>query len=303
MGVEKMKIYSIIVTYNGIKWLDRCFSSLRASIVPVNVIVIDNGSTDNTVNYLREHYPEVILKEYNENLGFAKANNIGIRLALDCGADYVFLLNQDAWIEKNTISELLRSFEEQSNVGIVAPVQLNGSGSGLDEGFTHYMPSEFISDAYMQKLRDCYVVPFVNAAAWLISVECIKRVGGFDTSLFFHYGEDDNYCQRVQYHQYKIVLNTHCSFCHDREFRKGNEKNYREKIMRLSPFHKENLLYGNINLDFEMRSISRAQWKSLIVSFLFLAQDKIKKHLALLRHLKRIQSSRDANIKGGLVWL
>lgn len=298
-----MKIYSIIVTYNGIKWLDRCFSSLRASIVPVNVIVIDNGSKDNTVNYLREHYPEVILKEYNENLGFAKANNIGIRLALDCGADYVFLLNQDGWIEKNTISELLRSFEEQSNVGIVAPVQLNGSGSGLDEGFTQYMPYEFVSDAYMQKLEDYYVVPFVNAAAWMISAECIKRVGGFDTSLFFHYGEDDNYCQRVRYHHYSIVLNTRCSFCHDREFRKGNEKEYREKIMVLSPYDKENRLYGNINLAFDFRSLLRNQVKSLCVAVLSFSPQKIRRHKKMIRQLKRMYQSRKINMGGGTAWL
>ena len=95
-----MKIFAIVVTYNGMRWYDRCFGSLRNSDMPVETIVIDNASTDETVSYIKEHFHEVCLIESKENLGFAKANNIGIKRALDNGADYVFLLNQDAWVEK-----------------------------------------------------------------------------------------------------------------------------------------------------------------------------------------------------------
>ena len=66
----------------------------------------------------------------------------------------------------------------------------------------------FISDAYLCQLKNEYPLLFVNAAAWLMSVECIKNIGGFDTSLFVHYGEDSNFCQRMKYHDFKIILNT-----------------------------------------------------------------------------------------------
>ena len=103
-----VSIYTIIVTYNGLKWYDRCFGSLRTSDVPVHTVVIDNASSDGSVAYIREHFPEVTVIEEKENLGFAKANNVGMRYALDHGADYVFLLNQDAWIvQPDTLARMI----------------------------------------------------------------------------------------------------------------------------------------------------------------------------------------------------
>ena len=93
------KIFVIIVTYKGNQWYERCFTSLRNSEYPVQTIVIDNASNDGTVEYIRENFPEIYLIESEENLGFGRANNIGMRYALDHGCDYVFLLNQDAWIK------------------------------------------------------------------------------------------------------------------------------------------------------------------------------------------------------------
>ena len=93
-----VKLFVIIVTYKGQQWYDRCFGSLRRSSIPVTPVVIDNASSDGSVAYIREHFPESVVFEESENLGFAKANNIGMRYALDQGADYVLLLNQDAWL-------------------------------------------------------------------------------------------------------------------------------------------------------------------------------------------------------------
>jgi GT2 family glycosyltransferase len=106
------KIFVIIVTYKGHLWYERCFKSLRDSELPVQIIVIDNASNDGTVEYIRAHFPDIHLIESKENLGFGRANNLGMRYALDNGADYVFLLNQDAWIEPNTIGELVRIAEK-----------------------------------------------------------------------------------------------------------------------------------------------------------------------------------------------
>ena len=72
-----MKVLTIIVTYNGMKWLDRCLGSLRTSSVPSDVLVVDNGSTDGSPAYIQENFPEVMLHCTGENLGFGKANKIG----------------------------------------------------------------------------------------------------------------------------------------------------------------------------------------------------------------------------------
>lgn len=298
-----MRVVVVIITYNGLKWIDKCFGSLRNSEVGLETVVVDNGSSDSTVSYLRKHFPEVVIIENNENQGFAKANNIGIKRALEFGADYIFLLNQDAWIEKNTVSELIKTFSCCENTGIAVPIQMNGSYSGLDDCFSGYLPKEFISDLYFGHLQDHYILPFMNAAAWMISTECVKQVGGFDTLLFYHYGEDDNYCQRIRYHHFNLVLNTRCSFCHDREFRKGREKEYRERIMRLSPFDKENRMYGDINVAFDIKSLIFKHVKSLFVSLLTFSPQKLKKHRQMIKQLNKIHQSRIANMVGGLIWL
>ena len=67
------KIYVIIVTYNAMQWMDRCLGSLRLSSVPLTPVVIDNGSTDETVAYIRTHFPEAVLLPQEQNLGFASS--------------------------------------------------------------------------------------------------------------------------------------------------------------------------------------------------------------------------------------
>ena len=98
-----MKIYTIIVTYNGLQWMDFCLGSLRASTVQTTPIIIDNNSSDKTVEYIRANYPECVILDNNKNLGFGRANNMGLSYALKNNADYVLLLNQDAAIAPNML--------------------------------------------------------------------------------------------------------------------------------------------------------------------------------------------------------
>ena len=109
-----MNIFTIIVTYNGHKWVDFCLGSLRASTVQTIPLVIDNGSTDGTLDYIREHYPEAVLFPQEKNLGFGQANNVGIRYALAHGADYCLLLNQDAAISADSIELMLAQSDGES---------------------------------------------------------------------------------------------------------------------------------------------------------------------------------------------
>lgn len=107
-------LFVIIVTYNGEKWIDKCLSSVYKSTIPLTTIVIDNKSSDNTVQYIKTNFPMVILFEYQNNLGFGKANNIGIEYALKNNADYIYLLNQDAWVDPNTFRKYKRNSEIES---------------------------------------------------------------------------------------------------------------------------------------------------------------------------------------------
>ena len=112
----KSRILAIVVTYNGMKWVDRCLGSLVMSRTPADVIVIDNGSQDGTQEYIAENYPEVKLVSTGENFGFGKANNIGLKHALEKGYEYVYLLNQDAWVYPDTLGVLMEAMENDSRV-------------------------------------------------------------------------------------------------------------------------------------------------------------------------------------------
>ena len=104
------KVYVIIVWYNGAKWVTRNIQSLLNSNIPVQIICIDNCSTDQTETLLKQ-FPRITYIKAPSNLGFGKANNIGIDLALKQQADYVFLLNQDTWIYPETIENLVNAVQ------------------------------------------------------------------------------------------------------------------------------------------------------------------------------------------------
>lgn len=220
------KVFVVIVTYNGSKWVTPCFSSLRKSSVPLQTVVIDNGSQDDTLARIAAEYPEAEIVNTGKNLGFGKANNIGMELAWQRGADYVFLLNQDAWIDPDAVEKLVDACQRHPGYGIISPMHLNGAGDGLDYGFSNYIaPNKcrgLYSDIFLGRVQDVYDVGFVNAAAWMMTRECLERVGGFSPS-FFHYGEDDNYTQRLQFHKLKLGVLPTSRIYHDREQRPASK--------------------------------------------------------------------------------
>jgi Predicted glycosyltransferases len=222
MGIAK--IFVIIVTYKGQLWYDRCFSSFRESEIPLQTLVIDNASNDGTVEYIKEHYPEIHVIASEVNLGFGQGNNKGMRYALDHGADYVFLLNQDAWIEPNTLKDLIEIHTKNPEFGIISPMHLNADKTAIEKGLINYVADlkitdpAWINDLYFGVIKEIYNTNYVNAAAWLLPRKTLETIGGFDP-LFFHYGEDDNYLQRVIYHGMKIGICPKVRVVHDTERR------------------------------------------------------------------------------------
>ena len=130
-----MKILVIVVTFNGLRWLDRCLGSVRASEVPADLYVWDNDSTDGSADFVAGHFPEARLVRSADNLGFAEANNMGMRYALDKGYDYVYLLNQDAWIEPSTLGTLVAAHQACPDFAVLSPLQMTDGFVGLDRQF------------------------------------------------------------------------------------------------------------------------------------------------------------------------
>jgi len=214
----------VVAAYNGAKCIGACIESVLASAHPVRVVVVDNASEDDT-RAIVARFPDVVCLPQEKNRGFGGANNIGIRHALDDRADFVFLLNQDACLEKEAIGTLVRAAREHPAFGILSPVHRDAAGGALDALFEEFLRTWYPeTDNVSELLREPRVlpVPFVNAAAWLVTRECVTHVGGFDP-LFFMRGEDNDYCNRARFHGFQVGVATDAAIRHDREV--GTEAN------------------------------------------------------------------------------
>lgn len=223
-----MRVLSIIVTYNALQrdWLYKCLDSLTSSTQQTDIFVVDNNSQDDTVKVILDKFPHVNLHQSHTNLGFAKGNNIGFVKAIKEDYDFVFLLNQDAWISKNTLHEMIAAANTHTDFGILSPVHYNGEGNNLEELFSQFLLKKegagrkfYFDNICGEKLRDIYYLSYIHAACWLIPKRCYLKVGMFDDILFTQYGEDDNYISRVKFRGFKIGLVPGTYVYHDTEFR------------------------------------------------------------------------------------
>mgnify|MGYP000849083040 CR=1 FL=1 len=294
----KTNVYIVIVTYNGLKWLSKCLKSCA----PYPVIVVDNNSSDDTVSFIQSNFPQIIIIRQDHNLGFGAANNIGISHALKLGAEYVFLLNQDAYLDTNTIEVLINAHKANTNYGILSPIHLNGEGTELDNNFSKYIQTnnDLQNDVNQKSYsKEIYEVPFVNAAAWLLPKNTIETIGGFDP-VFFHRGEDDNYCQRVLFHNLKVGIVHKVHVRHDREFReKPILKNQAQKLVHYERSLKQDLANINIEIEGIVRKKKQIIIKTVLKSLLKLRINEaflnIRKYKRLMRVLPEIETSRRVN--------
>jgi len=220
-ALPRPDVACVIVSFNGAPWMAVCLRALRESTVPLRVIVVDNASSDDT-RAIAGQFPEVTLLPQAQNLGFGRANNIGIARALADGARQVFLLNQDTVLAPDAIAHLLREAAADPSLGILCPLQLDGDGRAMDPTFLRYYvaphATAYLTDAVMgHPIAPHYRAHALPAAAWLLTREFLEQVGGFDP-LFFLYCEDDDLCARARHHGFGIALVPAASFRHLRGF-------------------------------------------------------------------------------------
>ena len=210
-----MRTLAVIVTWNGMPWIARCLGSLSASEPKPDVVVVDNASTDGTPEWIEENCPEVLLLRNKVNEGFAKANNRALRIALEKGYDFVYLMNQDAWVETGTIAGLEAVSTEFPEYGVLSPMQVKADYSECDNLFVANVLNR-VSGSLEAAVAE---VPSVMAAHWLIPKSALLTVGLF-APVFPFYGEDDNWCDRARYHGLKVGVVPSEKAVHDRADRK-----------------------------------------------------------------------------------
>lgn len=197
------RVLVILVTYNGMRWLERCLSSIPAW---ADVYVYDNASTDGSAAFVRRHCPRAVLVEGSRNLGFSRPNNLGFEYARTHGYDYVYLLNEDAWLEAGALETMVSFSLEHPEYGVLSPLQMTDGYRALDSQFA-------------KCYRGCVEVRRVMAAHWLVPVRALEFAGPFEEELFPHWGQDDEWCQRLHFLGLKAGVVPQARAVHDRAYR------------------------------------------------------------------------------------
>ena len=229
LGISLEKLFVIIVTYNGMKWIKKCIKSVLESTIVPTILLIDNNSADGTVNFVRKTFTDVVVIPNSKNLGFGQANNIGLEYALHHGCEYVYLLNQDAYVEPDTFETLIRIQKKYPEYGVLSPIQITASRVKLDKNFAKFCGSSscpgLLSDLLLTGCaKDIYAIDFIMAAHWLMTRDCIEKVGGFNP-MFNQYGEDDNMLNRCHYFNIRVGISPRTFAIHDRADRAESVKN------------------------------------------------------------------------------
>jgi GT2 family glycosyltransferase len=205
------RVFIIILNWNGLEDTLECLASLASLDYPAyDVVVVDNGSTDGSVRAIRACFPLVMVIENEENLGFVGGNNVGLRYALDSGADYVLLLNNDTVIDPRFLTELVRVTEADERIGIASPVIFYYDAP--DEIWTAGAAIDWATGS-TQRLRageaaredeTYFDVDFVSGCALLAKREVVEKTGFLDSDFFLYYEEAD-WCVRARNEGFCIV--------------------------------------------------------------------------------------------------
>lgn len=207
------EIAVIILNWNGLEDTLQCLESLNAiKYRNYEVILIDNGSSDNSVACLSSQYSNITIIENKENFGFAEGNNVGIRRALASNTRYILLLNNDTIVEPHFLTELIEVAENDPKIGIIGPKIVYDSDPEKIwsvGGRANLFFGVFLNKGKHHSATSCTgikTVDYVSGCALLIKTEVIKKVGLLDKD-FFLFLEDTDWNFRAHLQNYRSVVN------------------------------------------------------------------------------------------------
>ena len=212
---RRPRVAIVVLNWNGKDHTKACLSSLVTDSYPsATIIVVDNGSTDGSLDMLRRDFPESATLRYissTTNLGYAGGNNLGIVRAIEDGAEYVLLLNNDTLIDPGFLDCLVSVIEREARVGVVGPKVLchprrdlifsEGERYSLWFNWRRTIDVGALDDQADHPPRD---VDYVVGCAILVSREFVGRVGLLDETFFLYYEEMD-WCFRGRKLGFRVV--------------------------------------------------------------------------------------------------
>jgi len=199
-------VWCVVLNWNGWRDTVACIGALRKSTYSqLKVVVVDNGSTNNSVAEIRTAYPDLIVLESVTNLGFAGGNNIGIRHALAQGADFVWLLNNDTEPAPDALSALIGKAVTNRAIGAVASVCYYASAPNRVEAWGGAHVNLWIGyGRNSTEPRPDHWFHSLNGTSLLVSREALESSGLLD-EVFFLYWEDTELCLRLRKNGWRIA--------------------------------------------------------------------------------------------------
>ncbi|AFY91600.1 glycosyltransferase family 2 protein [Chamaesiphon minutus] len=245
-----MSISIILVNYNGAEFLAECLNSLAKFInADCEVIVIDNSSTDNSVEIVRTRFTWVRLICSEVNLGFGKANNLAVERSQ---GKYLLFLNTDTLLTENTPQILAAYLDREPDVAAIgARITFQDGSYQLSSGMLPNLAIEFIdkirygldrkwhglvANIYNKQYSTIREVGWVTGACLMIHRDIYQRLGGFDPA-FFMYFEDKDLCKRVRDLEFKVIYYPGTSIIH---LLGGSSKNITKNI---NNYYRDSQLY------------------------------------------------------------
>lgn len=201
-----MQLSIIILNYNVRYFLEQCVFSVQKALEGIDseIIVIDNASSDDSCEMMKTKFPHIKLIENQDNLGFPKANNIGVAQA---NGEYICILNPDTVVAEDTFSKILNTKNWQLNTGIIGCKLIDGAGNFLPESkrgvptpwvaftkiFGLYKISNYFGKYYAQHLseNESGKVDILVGAFMMMKRELYLKVGGFDENCFMYSDDID----------------------------------------------------------------------------------------------------------------
>lgn len=225
-----MKLSIVVLCWNDLKVIGDCLKSVYAAthVTEFEVIVPDNGSSDGSIEFIRQNYPQVQIIENGKNLRFAKANNIGIQAAR---GEYVLILNPDTIIHDGTLDKVVAFAERHPEAGAFTCRVLHADGRY--QGCARPLPTilgewvaalnlkwlAYLSDRFQPGIYVDWAGETERTVGWaagcfiLLRSDLLRRIGGFDEQ-FFYYHEDMDLCHRVWQEGYSIRYTPEAAITH-----------------------------------------------------------------------------------------
>jgi len=214
-GTMHPRVFIIILNWNGKENTINCLKSL-SSIAYDNyeTLVVDNHSSDGSVECFEKEYPEIAVVKNSTNLGFAEGNNVGMRRALEGGADYVLLLNNDTIVDRYFLDRLVATAETDQTIGFAGPkvyyldhegsgdvISFAGGGLNVWIGRSHHRGLDELDSGQYDDITD---VDYVEGSCMLAKKGALDHIGLLDPT-YFSYWEDVDWCARGWKAGYKSI--------------------------------------------------------------------------------------------------